>query len=240
MLTMIKAYMRVNRSVLSWLSVLFFMMFGIAFILEQAYILPGFYFIWVVAATFLQTEEKFKTDPLYCSLPVKREQIVLARYGAVLLAFLLVTVFSLATILVIKLSNFEGVTLPVPLITIETIIAPLLPVSFFFSFGLPFYFLWGYNRGMIFGTVLMAVLTGLGSWLMDLIVKSLAEPETWQALVGKVKLARPFNLLLGGIVRAYSYFGERSFVIGFGLVTAVLVFFSYRYSLKLFLKKDIH
>jgi ABC-type transport system involved in multi-copper enzyme maturation permease subunit len=236
---MIKAYFLVNRSVLIWLSVLFFLMFGIGYVMEHLYVLPGFYFIWVVAASFVQSEEKNKTDQLYCSLPVKRSTIVAARYGGVLVAYLLVTVFSLAMILFIKLANFEGVVLPSPLVTLPMVAAPLAPVAFFFAFGMPFYFRYGYNKGMVIGFFIMAGLTTLGSWILDLVIKGLAEPEVWQALNAKIHLARPFNLIMGGVMRASLYFGGGTFLLGASLVTAVLTFFSYRLSLKLYNNKDI-
>lgn len=111
-------------------------------------------------------EEKFRTERFFASLPVRRGDIVLARYGGVMAiagAYFAVAYFANA----VSILAGKPEARPIPLGYCATVLAIL---AFFTSFTLPFYFRLGLARARTITTLLVVVpmtwgglLIGLGS-----------------------------------------------------------------------------
>jgi hypothetical protein len=93
-------------------------------------------------------DDKYKTDSLYCSLPLKRSTIVFSRYLSALLVILAVTAF------IFILSFFHGKDI----MTYKAAFLILFYLVLFFSVFFPFYFRFGTQMRTDLGYISIAVL----------------------------------------------------------------------------------
>lgn len=93
-------------------------------------------------------DDKYKTDSLYCSLPLKRSAIVFSRYLSALLVTLAVTAF------IFILSYFHGKDI----MTYKAAFLVLFYLALFFSVFFPFYFRFGTQMRTDLGYISIAVL----------------------------------------------------------------------------------
>jgi hypothetical protein len=235
---LIKANVIATRSTLSWLAVLFGMMFTAAFLMDGMFVVPNLYFAWVAAAIFLQTDDRYKADILFRSLPVKRKVFIMSRYVLVAVAFTATTLFSLLIIYIIKLFPPEGLPLPSPLISINQVIATIIPLVIIFSACLPFYCLYGYTKGLLLGSGIIAGLMLIVSHVLDYIVSSKVGPEAFNSPPFKADIPRGIDLFLSGFLRGYIYFGAQTFLIVLSIITILTLIASVMASFKFFERKE--
>jgi ABC-2 type transport system permease protein len=119
--------------------------------------------LFVVFTAFLYThnafslDEKFRTEKLFASLPVRRRDIVLARYGGMLvIAGAYFVVAYLANVVSILIRKGEVRTIPMGYCATVLVI-----MAFMTSFSFPFYFRLGLARAkpvtmLLFGIIMVS------------------------------------------------------------------------------------
>jgi len=237
MLTIIKANFLTNRSVLAWFSIMCTLIFLIAYVLNGHFSLITLCFAWMIMAMFLQTDEKNKINGLYCSLPLTRTRIVKSRYLALLVSFLTALVFSLTMLLILNLIPIEGTTLRT--IGFNDIIAAAVPLALAFAAVLPFYFKWGYNRGLTPAFIMVGLITAAVSWGLNQYVAMKLGNQVLKNSAFEFTPQGILNLFVSGYMRAYHYFGHVKFMIVICIITAIVVWASMKLSIKIFARKDL-
>lgn len=92
----------------------------------------------LIIGNLMSTDERCKIDPLYCSLPVTRAQIVKARYLSIYAIFLVSLAISFA---VAALSNLSGLRDYDLLLVFQNMLLYVLgPVTIILAFVLPIHF----------------------------------------------------------------------------------------------------
>jgi ABC-2 type transport system permease protein len=109
-------------------------------------------------------EEKFRTEKFFASLPVRRRDIVIARYGGILAIAGVYFVVAYITNAFAILSGRTEVR-PIPLGYCATV---LVIMAFLASFTFPFYFKLGIAKSKTITSLLLAGFMGLGGTLMAL------------------------------------------------------------------------
>jgi hypothetical protein len=239
MWTIIKANFLTNRSVSIWLGVLFAMMFFMAFVLDRLFVLPNVYFAWVIAATFLQTDDKHQIESLYCSLPIKRSRIVLTRYVSVFISISLPVLLSLSIIALIRLIPMEGIQIEGLPIGLRDILGVYLPVLIFFAVTLPFYFRFGYLKGILMASVSLLISSLVLSWLFNSIIGGDKIIQGGKEIYTDLLSTRIVDVLASGIIKAAAYIGIHNFLTAVSLLTLLLLTASYGISLKIYAAKEI-
>jgi len=111
-------------------------------------------------------EDRYRTEALYCSLPLKRSTIVRARY--LLSGF----VFAAGTILMFAYGYFANSVFKMKLIkinlealrTLEGMLGFLFAAMFLISIFFPFYFRFGLAKGVVvFTTIIMGLIIALAA-----------------------------------------------------------------------------
>lgn len=218
----IKANFIANKSVLIWMTALFFMIFFVSFLLEEI-IIPNIFYSLLIVNTLLQTEDRYGIDKLYCSLPIKRSTIVFSRYLSVLYALLISLTLSLIiSILLINKINIH----------IEQIFYFIIPVVIFFSLILPFYFIFGYIKGSIICIISFLFTSVLLSWILNYFF------QLDNLYYSKLKLPFIINLVLIAISKVKNYFGLQSFILLACVFTSIVLILSMSISIKLYKVKN--
>ncbi len=129
---------------------------------------PSLLFVFMTVSVYIMNvfslEEKFRTERFMASLPVRRRDIVLARYGGILaIAAVYFVVAYLANVISILIGR-PGVRL-IPLGYCSTVI---LILGFTASFTFPFYFKFGMTKAKTVTNLLVTVLMALGVVVMTL------------------------------------------------------------------------
>ena len=123
-------------------------------------------FVMFTASSYIMNifglEEKYRTETFFASLPVRRKDIVFARYGEVLA--IAAAYFALAY-LSNTISFYAGKT-AVRLIPIGYCASVLLVLSFISSFTFPFYFKLGLAKAKIVTTLLFSGFMALFTAIM--------------------------------------------------------------------------
>jgi len=177
---------------------------------------------WIALCISISTFETEKTgalENLLLTLPVKRKQVVTARYVHSLLAFASCTLLGLIIMPIIRhFSRWQW------WISVEghigIIVVCVLMFSLFHVFMFPLLFMYGYKKARVVGIYIPVILFYLITFALDRYVS--ASERT--VLLDFVVFARENLLLFGGIV---------------GGLAVVVMLLSYWLSLRVFLRRDI-
>ncbi len=129
-------------------------------------------FVLITASSYIlnmfSLEEKFRTERFFASLPVRRSDIVLARYGGVLAiagAYFVMAYLANAVYIFAGKNEFADKTdvRPIPLGYCATVLVILAIIT---SFTFPFYFKFGLAKAKTITTLLFSVFMGLTGVLM--------------------------------------------------------------------------
>jgi len=177
---------------------------------------------WIALCISISTFETEKTgalENLLLTLPVKRKQIVTARYVHSLLGFASCTLLGLIIIPITRhfsrLQWWIGVEGHIRIIIVCALI-----FSLFHVFMFPLLFKYGYKKARIVGVYIPAILM----YLCTLALNRYVSVSERNVLLDFVVFARENLLLFGGIVG--------------GIAVAVMLI-SYWLSLRVFLRRDI-
>lgn len=108
-------------------------------------------FVYLLVMGAFAYDDKSKADIMLNSLPIKRKNIVMAKYIS-LFAYVVIgtVVFSVITS-VISMLNISIKTYPV---TVELLVSAILAISILNSISFPLMFKWGYNKARVFNMIL--------------------------------------------------------------------------------------
>ncbi len=226
----------VNRSLPLVLAVIFSFYFVLFFLMEQLIIEPTL-FIFIVTLILMYTDEKYKTDTLYCSLPLKRSTIVLARYVSLLLTILvgigLVFIFTF----LMKKSWPMGFPPPPEGWTATNWFSVFFPLALIFSIFFPLYFRFGYSKGVILGFISTAVVGFLLVGLLYVMVS--IKSGSWGLAQYTEGKENPILAFITGIIgQAMGILGKQNLLIFLSLLMIPLVFVSIMLSIKFYNKRE--
>lgn len=204
----------------------------------RVYLAMGACLAFVAAATILAIDDYYRTDPLFAALPGTRRALVAGRY----LAWGAFTVASLGCFLAFTAAIHAGFRENArdlaALLSLEAVVAFLAATLAAGALFLPLHFRLGFWRGMWVFTVggLVAAMAGLN------LLSGLA-PSGPEAGVRPVAVPGAFASTARGL-RALAGFIERDLgrpevAAGLAAVIALLVYLSYRLSVRFYAKRDL-
>jgi hypothetical protein len=185
--------------------------------MEQLIIEPTL-FIFFVTLILMYTDEKYKTGSFYCSLPLKRSTIVLARYVSLLLTIL--AGIGLAVLFIFILKKIWPIGFPPPPEGWTTMnwFSVLFPLAVIFSIFFPLYFRFGYSKGVILGFISTAVVGFLLVGLLYVMVS--IKSGSWGLAQYTEGKENPVLAFITGIIgQAMGIFGKQKLLIFISLLT---------------------
>ncbi len=226
----------VNRSLPPVIAGLFLFYFVIFFLLEQQILEPTL-FIFLATLVLMYTDEKYKTGPLYCSLPVKRSTVVFARY--VTLLFTILVGIGLVVLFTFLMKKSWPIGFPPPPggWTLTNWFNVLFSLALIFSIFFPLYFRFGYSKGVIWGFISTAVVGFffLGLFYVMVSIKS----GSWGLAQYTEGKENPIVAFITGVIgQAVGIFGKQNLLIFLSLLMISLVFVSIMLSIKFYSKRE--
>lgn len=226
----------VNRGLPLVIAGIFSLYFVLFFLLERQMVEPTL-FVFIVTLILMYTDEKYKTDTLYCSLPVKRSTIVLARYVSLLLTIL--PGIGLAVLFTFLLKEIWPMGFPPPPEGWTTMnwFSVLFPLALIFSIFFPLYFRFGYSKGVMLGFISTAV---VGFLLMGLfyVMVSIKSGSWGLAQYTEGKESPVLAFITGITGQAMGIFGKQNLLIYLSLLMIPLVVVSILLSIKFYSKRE--
>jgi hypothetical protein len=239
-LTLLKVNYTANKSVLWWLSILLFMVLVIIFILNKNVVLVNIYTMFVLVSTFIQTDNKFKTNILFCSLPVKRSTLVFTRYLSTLMALVLLLFLSFLTGLFVKIIEPTRFVTSYSFVTLGDMYWIAIPTAFIISIWFPYYFKYGYTKGSLwaFASLLLIIAVVIGCFYLFLIIKG--EALVLTHFVVQMKLPHVLAVILAIIFQTIKSIGIKQSMVFLGVFTVILLVLSIRLSIKEYKKRNFY
>jgi hypothetical protein len=238
MLTLVKNYFVANRTVLAWTSLPVFLFVGMIFLVEHTVVFPLVLLGFLYISSVSKTEEKSRTDVLYCSLPVKKSTIVYSRYLAALFTFVGVVAVCFLVFSIIESLDFPGRTVIFPPISAQQLFTVTIFVALFVSGFFPLYFKYGYMKGQLLGAAAIALVSTAFMGVLYVAVSLSGETAILDAVMSKTELPWMFRFFMGVFAQAEILMGNLNLQAFIGIMTAVLVFVSVRGSVKIYNNKD--
>ena len=202
------------------------------------YLATGACLAFVAAATALGIDDRYQTEPLFAALPGTRRSLVAGRYlawGAVTAAGL--GLFLAFTVLVHQALGLRTARLA-SFVSLKGAAAFLVGTVLAGLIYLPFYFRFGFWRGMWLFTAAGFVFSVAGLSVVGPLVPAEACAMTPvslvpQPFVGTARGLRALTWLIDG------YLGRLTVVAAFAAGLALLVYLSYRLSVRFYEKRDL-
>ena len=141
-----------------WIIVPFFMVYGVmVYITTSMYPIVCGVFVFFLSIAPALLETRYKSDILFCSLPLSRKQVVLGRYaGSVVIALFGLAVSFIYSIILDSLVGDHGVGIPLDSMAFILIMFTGMIILFLAAFY-PFHFAFGFGKGIgAFGVVILA------------------------------------------------------------------------------------
>ncbi|UCH96413.1 MAG: ABC-2 transporter permease [Candidatus Aminicenantes bacterium] len=239
MLILVKNYFIANRTVLAWTSLPMTVLVGMVFLIEHAVVLPLVIFALVYISTISQTEERNRTDALYCSLPVKKSTVVYSRYLAALFTFV-----GVATVCFLVFSFIESLELlnrPVifPPISGSQLFTVTILVALFVAGVFPFFFKYGFTKGLLLGAVAILLVSAVFIGILYAVISMKGKTTLLEVVMANTELPWIFRFSTGVFIQVGVLMGKLNFQLLIGIMTIILVLVSVRASLKLYDNKDL-
>lgn len=162
-------------------------------------------------------DDKNKSDVILNSLPIKRKQIVEAKYFGVM-AFAVLSIFTIGILGAVM----KGIGLPFPerYISFTDIVGALVSLSLLSSLYFPFYFRFGYITSRIFNVIFFMVVFFAPPLMIDFLKQRYNKETIEQALTA---LSGQPDWLIGGILVVLAF---------------ILMFCSYSISHKFYQRRE--
>lgn len=202
------------------------------------YLATGACLAFVAAATALGIDDRYQTEPLFAALPGTRRSLVAGRY----LAWGAVTAAGLGLFLAFTALVQHGLGLRTArlasFVSLKGAAAFLVGTVLAGFIYLPFYFRFGFWRGMWLFTAAGFVFSAAGLSVVGRLVPAEAGVLTSASLVPQpfVGIARGLRALARLID---GYLGRPTVVAAFAAGLAVLVYLSFRLSVSFYEKRDL-
>ena len=239
MLTLVKNYFVANRTVLAWTSLPMFLLAGFIFLVEHTVVIPLVILGLLYIFSFSKTEEKNRTDVLYCSLPVKKSTIVYSRYLAALFTFVGVVAVCFLVFSIIENLGLPGRTVIFPPISAQQFFTVTIFIALFVSGFFPFYFKYGYMKGQLLGATAITLVCAAFMGVLYIVVSISGKTAIFDAVMSTTALPWIFRFLIGVFAQAAILMGKLNLQVLIGIMTAVLLFVSLRVSVKFYKNKDL-
>lgn len=239
MLTLVKNYFVANRTVLAWTSLPMFLLAGLIFLVQHTVVFPLVILGLLYILSVSKTEEKNRTDVLYCSLPIKKPTIVYSRYLAALFTFAGVVTVCFLVFSIIERLGLPARTVIFPPISAQQFFTVTIFVALFVSGFFPFYFKYGYMKGQLLGAAAVALVSSAFVGVLYVVVSLSRKTAILDAVMAKAELPWIFRFFIGVFAQVGVLLGKLNFQVLIGIITVILVFVSVRVSVALYNIKDL-
>lgn len=238
MLTLVKNYFVANRTVLAWTFLPVSLVAGLIFLGTHTVVFPLVTFTLIYISSVSKTEEKSRTDVLYCSLPVKKSTIVYSRYLAAFFIFVGVVAVCFPVFSIIESLDLPGRTVVFPVISAQQLFTVTIFVVLFVSVFFPFFFKYGHMKGQLLGAAAITLVSTAFTGVLYVVVSLSGKTAILDAVMSKTELPWISRFFMGVFAQAEALMGKQNFQALIGIMTAVLVFVSVRGSVKIYNNKD--
>ena len=204
-----------------------------------------FIFIMVIFPIFMveelkRFEDRFKTESLFCSLPLKRSSIVYGKYFSSLFILIMAVIISFMPVLLLKILVPGFLPGPAEMISGERLIALLFAYVLFTAVSFLIYFRFGYlgYPGGIIVDFLTTVITATLIWGILYAIVSL-NSGSWGLMQysGEAGLINGFFIGVAG--KTIAIMGKLFFFVFVILTMAVVMYTSINLSVKCYKKRDL-
>ncbi|MGI6706559.1 MAG: ABC-2 transporter permease [Clostridia bacterium] len=184
-----------------------FFIFALQQVGPVAYVTAIMGFSYMLVVTACAHEDKSNGDTLMNSLPIRRSQVVLAKYLSVYIYMALGTI---AYVLFIALIRNTGIAVTTHPITLENFITALITVTLMMGIYFPIFFKLGYIKSRFLPFILFSALyTGMSA-LGQLMEKNRHKPWAegiYRFLTSQSDTTAPLMLLAGVLILALISYG---------------------------------
>ena len=239
MLRLVKNYFIANRTVLAWTSLPLFLLAGLIFLSDHTVIFPLGALGILYILSFSKTEEKNRSNILYCSLPIKKSTIVYSSYLAVLFILWGVITVCFLVFSIIESLDLPGRTVTFSPISIQQLFTVTIFIALFASGFFPFYFKYGYMKGQFLGAAALILVSIAFLGFLYIVVSLSGKTTILDAVMAKTELPWLSLFSIGVFAQAENIMGKLSLQALIGIVTVILVFVSIRVSVKFYMKRDL-
>ena len=222
------AHIRANKTKILWMMGLFLMVMPIH--------LFNFIFSWILISLMMKTEDECRSDSLYCSLPIRRWNIVISRFIVslgIILAAILIGLFVLRISSIFSVAGFY----PEKLRITQNIFFLLFPIVLMISIFFPLYFRYGHQPGMHFSCYIVFFVV-LAFWVGLLYIVVSIASGSWQI---DISMGSSYLLIYGTLAimkKSVDIFGLQGFYM-YVLVTMVLfMVISFILSIKFYTRRE--
>ncbi|MCP5105026.1 MAG: ABC-2 transporter permease [bacterium] len=239
MLTLIKNYYIANRGVFGWTALPMTFVIALVFLVERKVGLPMFCFAFIAISTQMQTEEKSRTETLYCSLPLKRSSIVYSRYLSVLAVFTVILLFTLLVCFSLDGLDIPGRDVSSPVITFTGIFNVIIPLTVITAAIFPFYYRYGYGKALAYGS-LTSVLLGAGfTGILYAVIAAGGKTVMVNSIVeGKTGIYALIVFVSGIFAQAIDLMGKQNFQVFTGIFAMILLWVSVMVSVRFYKNRE--
>ncbi|MFC2155330.1 ABC-2 transporter permease [Acidobacteriota bacterium] len=228
---------KLNKSIIILTAVIFqFFLFPVMVIVEGR-VFDATMFIIIVLLIVLYTDEKHKTETLFCSFFFKRSSFVYAKYLFMLLIVLLGIGLTLLSLFLIKAMWPIGFPIPDIAYGGRNWFSVFFAVGLLMSICFPFYFKYGYGKGLTIGFFAASAcgLSLVGLLYLILVVANKARGILFISLGLKELI-----VFAGRVFRQSALtFGEGNFSIFLSLFLSVLLIISVKLSVRFYKRRDL-
>jgi ABC-2 type transport system permease protein len=208
-------------------------------VIERSLVLPMLIFPFFFTNTGLQIDENNRGETLLCSLPLRRHLLVRARYLLALFFIIASFLLTLITAWLVKYIFPVAAFEPRTLFSLSHIYSWLFPLILMLSVYLPFYFRFGYVKGLFIGLTGWAIVITTVMGILYLAISLFT--GSWSLLAdfpGNVK-PQIFDYLKAILARTINTMGLDTFLLLLTATAALLFLTSFLISLKLFKTRDL-
>ena len=228
---------KLNKSIIILLAVIFQLFLFPVMVIVEGRIFDPTMFTIIVLLIVLYTDDKYKTETLFCSLPLKRSSFVYAKYLSMLLTVLLGIGLTLLSLFLIK--AMWPIGFPMPDITYggRNWFSTFFTVALLMSACLPFYFKYGYGKGLILGFFAASV---CGLSVVGLLYLILAVANKARGILPASFGLKELIVFAGRVFRqSVLTFGEGRSFIFLSLFLSALLIISVKLSVRFYKRRDL-
>ncbi|MCP5047120.1 MAG: hypothetical protein GY940_08095 [bacterium] len=236
MRALLKGYFYVNKTTFAWLFAIILMMYLFSVIGGRLVVPPNFYLAWMIISAFIRTDEKYKTEILFRSLPIASSLMVGSRYLWILGGAVMVEPVSIVSGVIFKILPLN-VLVPDSLFSVHGFITTLIPLLIYFSVALPLHHMFNYTISTIAGITGLTVFFFLLNKGFSAIVPAAVKPATAIPVQYNKHFPNMMDMMFSPAARAW--FGETNFLVAIGIITILLMAVSFRLSVKFYTWKEL-
>lgn len=181
-------------------SFVYILFFIFVFQQEGSYVSAIVAFTYMLAMTACAYDDKNNSDIMVNSLPIRRTQVVLAKYLSV---YVYMAMGTIAYVLIIALIRNAGISVTTYPITLENFVGALMAVTLMMGIYFPIFFKLGYIKSKFLPFVLFVAFFAGISALGKLVEESLHQPwaqGVYRFLTSQSDTTAPLMLLAGVLV----------------------------------------